>query len=176
MKKFISVFMAALLAMTNIASAEYVRNDPINSTDPSGKCGNDACFDRIAQGYMSLAKTDPAAFRAIGQGAGIATGGLAIATVGFVAVPAIAAFAPELTAATDIAAGFTPGMETYAGAGAGVALFRAVGSGELADITATGVFRNLGSAEGKYFSTTEHGARQYGTMAEKHLVMAHIVL
>lgn len=37
MRKFITAFMAALLAMTNIASAEYVRNDPINRIDPAGK-------------------------------------------------------------------------------------------------------------------------------------------
>lgn len=37
-------------------------------------------------------------------------------------------------------------------------LYRAVGPGELADIQKTGVLRNLGSAEGKYFTTSAEAA------------------
>ena len=44
-------------------------------------------------------------------------------------------------------------------------LWRAVKPAELADIQATGVFRNLGSAEGKYFSTTAEGAASYAQQA-----------
>jgi filamentous hemagglutinin len=44
-------------------------------------------------------------------------------------------------------------------------LWRAVKPAELADIQATGVFRNLGSAEGKYFSTTAEGAASYAKQA-----------
>jgi filamentous hemagglutinin len=41
-------------------------------------------------------------------------------------------------------------------------LFRAVNPAELSDISANnGVFQNLGSAEGKYFSTTAEGAGSY---------------
>ncbi len=41
-------------------------------------------------------------------------------------------------------------------------LFRAVNPAELSDIGANaGAFRNLGSAEGKYFSTTAEGAASY---------------
>ena len=50
--------------------------------------------------------------------------------------------------------------------GAGLTtLWRAVKPAELADIQATGVFRNLGSAEGKYFSTTAEGAASYAKQA-----------
>lgn len=38
-------------------------------------------------------------------------------------------------------------------------LFRAVGPAELADINATGLLRNLGSAEGKYFTHAWHPLR-----------------
>ena len=46
-----------------------------------------------------------------------------------------------------------------------ITLWRAVKPTELADIQATGVFRNLGSAEGKYFSTTAEGAASYAKQA-----------
>jgi len=46
-------------------------------------------------------------------------------------------------------------------------LFRAVGPGELADIGATGAFRNLGSAEGKYFTTSAEAASSYAQQAVK---------
>lgn len=44
-------------------------------------------------------------------------------------------------------------------------LWRAVKPDELADILRTGAFRNLGSAEGKYFSTTAEGAASYAKQA-----------
>jgi hypothetical protein len=44
-------------------------------------------------------------------------------------------------------------------------LWRAVHPAELADIEAIGVFRNLGAAEGKYFSTTAEGAASYAKQA-----------
>lgn len=46
-----------------------------------------------------------------------------------------------------------------------VTLWRAVKAKELADIRATGTFRNLGSAEGKYFSQTAEGAMAYAKQA-----------
>ena len=44
-------------------------------------------------------------------------------------------------------------------------LWRAVKPGELADIQAQNAFRNLGQAEGKYFSTTPEGAASYAKQA-----------
>ena len=44
-------------------------------------------------------------------------------------------------------------------------LWRAVKPAELADMQTTGVFRNLGSAEGKYFATTAEGAASYAKQA-----------
>jgi hypothetical protein len=46
-------------------------------------------------------------------------------------------------------------------------LWRAVKPEELIDIRKTGVFRNLGGAEGKYFSTTAEGAASYARQAVK---------
>ena len=46
-----------------------------------------------------------------------------------------------------------------------ISLFRAVGPAELADIFETGVFRNLGSAEGKYFTTSGESAASYAKQA-----------
>jgi hypothetical protein len=40
-----------------------------------------------------------------------------------------------------------------------------VNPAELADIEAIGVFRNLGAAEGKYFSTTAESAASYAKQA-----------
>jgi hypothetical protein len=40
----------------------------------------------------------------------------------------------------------------------GTTLYRAVGPAELTDIQKTGVLRNLGSAEGKYFTTSTENA------------------
>lgn len=64
-------------------------------------------------------------------------------------------------------------LTATAGAGAGVAalatttLYRAVSATELAELMATGTFRNLPGLEAKYFSTTLAGARQYADMAAK---------
>ena len=44
-------------------------------------------------------------------------------------------------------------------------LYRAVGPAELGDIQLTGAFRNLGSAEGKYFTTSAEAAVSYGRQA-----------
>ena len=44
-------------------------------------------------------------------------------------------------------------------------LYRAVGPAELADIQANNVFRNLGSAEGKYFTTSAEAASSYAKQA-----------
>ncbi|UBB26612.1 hypothetical protein LAG73_05905 [Pseudoxanthomonas japonensis] len=44
-------------------------------------------------------------------------------------------------------------------------LFRAVGPAELADIAKLGIFRNLGAAEGKYFTTSARDAAYYAKQA-----------
>jgi hypothetical protein len=61
-------------------------------------------------------------------------------------------WAEEAWAAEEAGAGFTT-------------LYRAVGPAELEDIQATGAFRNLGSAEGKYFTTSGEAASSYGKQA-----------
>jgi hypothetical protein len=44
-------------------------------------------------------------------------------------------------------------------------LYRAVGPDELLDIQSTGVFRNLGTAEGKYFTISARAAALYAKQA-----------
>jgi RHS repeat-associated protein len=50
-------------------------------------------------------------------------------------------------------------------AGNGTTLYRAVGPSELADIQASNVLRNFGSAEGKYFTTSPEAASSYARQA-----------
>ncbi len=72
------------------------------------------------------------------------------------------------------AAGIVEGVALSKGAGAmmraadlagGATLSRAVGPAELSDIRTTGAFRNLGSAEGKYFTTSPEAASSYAKQA-----------
>src|SRR5206468_193556 len=66
------------------------------------------------------------------------------------------------------AGSLTDSLVSEAGAGRSgdtVSLWRSVKVEELADIEATGGFRNLGSAEGKYFSQTPEGAASYAKQA-----------
>ena len=49
----------------------------------------------------------------------------------------------------------------------GATLYRVVGPAELADIEANGIFRNFGSAEGKYFTTSAEGASSYARQASR---------
>lgn len=58
-------------------------------------------------------------------------------------------------------------QSSFAAKGGTTPLWRAVKPEELADIQAQGIFRNLGSAEGKYFSTTAEGAASYAKQAVK---------
>lgn len=48
-------------------------------------------------------------------------------------------------------------------------LYRAVGPAELADIQANNILRNLGSAEGKYFTTSAEAASWYAKQAVRGL-------
>lgn len=59
------------------------------------------------------------------------------------------------------------GGDAIVGAGETTSLYRAVGPAELADINATNAFRNLGSAEGKYFTTSAESAAAYAKQAVK---------
>lgn len=59
------------------------------------------------------------------------------------------------------------GHSTLAAENATTTLYRAVGPGELADINAANALRNLGSAEGKYFTTSAADASAYAKQAVK---------
>lgn len=63
-----------------------------------------------------------------------------------------------------VAAGAAFGSQAAVGSDL-VTLWRALKAEELADLRATGTFRNLGSAEGKYFSRTAEGAVSYARQA-----------
>ncbi len=103
----------------------YVHNDPVNSTDPTGQCGNDACFDRTAAAARSLVESNPRVAAAIGiVGLAVMTGGtLAIAA------PEIGAFvlgnAGALTEGIAAAGGLVPGTEGAILGGAGALAVRA---------------------------------------------------
>ena len=58
-------------------------------------------------------------------------------------------------------------VASEAGTSGTTSLYRAVGPGELADINATNALRNLGSAEGKYFTTSALDASAYAKQAVK---------
>jgi hypothetical protein len=77
-----------------------------------------------------------------------------------------AAAAASRTAATRSASAAAAAAATATAAGKGTTtLWRAVQAGEAADIASTGVFRNLGFAEGKYFATTSEGATSFARQA-----------
>jgi RHS repeat-associated protein len=69
-----------------------------------------------------------------------------------------------LIAAATIAAPYATSVST-ASVGANSSLYRAVGPAELADIQANNGFRNLGPAEGKYFTTSPEAAASYARQA-----------
>ena len=135
----------------------YVGNTPLNLTDPSGllagQVGSGA-YNLVAQpilnGFSNLAgdlSSDPVgtalsilkSFPQLGMGAGAA--GLA----------------------SSGASALDQGLVTSAGEF--TTLYRVVGPAELADIQATGLLRNLGSAEGKYFTTSGEAASFYALQA-----------
>ncbi|WP_206002150.1 DUF637 domain-containing protein [Paraburkholderia antibiotica] len=58
-----------------------------------------------------------------------------------------------------------PSMAATATNSGTTTLYRAVGPAELADIQATGTLQNLGSAEGKYFTTSSSAASSYAQQA-----------
>ncbi|WP_323123602.1 RHS repeat-associated core domain-containing protein [Burkholderia alba] len=137
----------------------YVGNNSINRIDPSGlqstirgngvqvACNGGNCgftdalrtwADRSIAGFKSDSLSDFAS-RTLD---GLPMGGVAIGAIG--ALKGAGAATQETTA-----------------------LFRAVGPAELADIQATGVLRNLGSAEGKYFTTSAEQAASYAKQAVK---------
>ena len=130
----------------------YVNNDPLNGVDPNGLM--------LAAVGSYLSNSWDALSRAPGDIAGMA-GNLVSSPGTF------------LTQAGPGLAGL--GMSIpFVGAGAGAVgdagngfttVYRAVGPAELADIQTTGVFRNLGSAEGKYFTTSGEAASSYAKQA-----------
>lgn len=131
----------------------YVRNNPLRYVDPDGRqieflwdafnvgLGVGSFISNINQGAYWSAAVDVV--------------GVAI-DVGAAAVPLLPGGA---SSAIRAARGADNAVE------ASTTLYRAVGPDELADITATGAFRNLGSAEGKYFTTSAENASWYAKQA-----------
>lgn len=124
----------------------YVGNDPLNATDPNGQVAD----------YIGGAANDAAnyAYQNPLQALGIA------AAVGAtILAPENAPALPEEIAGIEGTAGVAEGVEGI------TSLYRAVGPAELEDIQATGAFQNLGSAEGKYFTTSSEAAAAYARQA-----------
>lgn len=130
----------------------YVEDDPLNRVDPSGLSSDIAQAPRepgIVEAFNPLELFLPAK-AAVGM------------TMGIVRVMAGKALSREAGAVSKNT-GSPPATE---GSRLRLSpLWRAVKPAELEDIQATGIFRNLGSAEGKYFSTTAEGAASYAKQA-----------
>jgi RHS repeat-associated protein len=159
----------------------YVGNNPVNLIDPLGLQPQSPLM--LAQGgnyfqttmtdvdngltsaVQSLAKVVPG-----GEGMRNATASYNAGNYGTAALWGVGALA-------DAALAVGTGGESAAAKTAisGVAksgselttLYRSVGPSELADIQQTGVLRNLGSAEGKYFTTSPDAASSYAKQAVK---------
>jgi len=71
----------------------------------------------------------------------------------------------EFMAASRVVGGARAASTLMCGSARTTTLFRAVGPAELSDINATGSLRNLGSAEGKYFTTSAENASSYAQQA-----------
>lgn len=168
----------------------YVNNNPIMGLDPTGmedECGP-ACmamrrisdaFSRIASGAWGDANgsssgmlTQHAQATASAMSGSINAG---LADAAASAAP-VADAIPGISLGACVAGqGCSKGDWIFAGLAVMPAegielegttsLFRAVGPAELADINATGLLRNLGSAEGKYFTTSAVAASAYAKKA-----------
>lgn len=120
----------------------YAGNDPVNFVDPSGLYADSAADIAFIAGDLYQ----------IAMGCGDLISNLASLGLNLV----------------SLALPFVVGLGTAARAGDdAVTLFRAVGPDELADIQRTGMFRNLGSAEGKYFTTDAGAASWYAREAAR---------
>jgi RHS repeat-associated protein len=143
----------------------YVGNDPFNRTDPTGMCGVLTVHCVTPDTYVDVVSA--------GVGAGSAVNNLLRGDFLSAAVDAGGALVDLAAAAVPgVPGGLSIGIQgarlaSSAGDGA-ITLYRAVSPAEAADIAKTGEFRiPPGGNEGKYFSTTEEGARKYAAWAEK---------
>ena len=169
----------------------YAGGNPVNFNDPSGLLANEA-FNQVSTYFGSVAtnlgqrlnnwaydfKTDaqvdvynaqlqqaldsgPEATRDFFRGnpAGMWMKDVAATGVTF------GASAIGKYAVTSAVGETAAGIGSVATESAATTLYRAVGPAELADIQATGVLRNLGSAEGKYFTTSSESAASYAKQA-----------
>lgn len=144
----------------------YVNGNPVSNIDPFGLMAMDAAPNsggpslgqQFAQGAYALI---PGAVAYDNMRANWAAGNTATAVANGVAwIGEQALFVATLGQSMTTQAGTRAITTTVAGAES-TTLFRAVSPAELADLGATGVFRNPLGAEVKYFSTTAAGAASY---------------
>jgi RHS repeat-associated protein len=135
----------------------YVLGDPLGATDPSGMlCWPKWLDDNPILEALGL-------MLALGGPEDPLADALALAPF----YDEVAAVAAEV--AEGIGAEAADLVSSSIGEGAAeegtTSLYRAVGPAELEDIQATGAFRNLGWAEGKYFTTSGEAASSYARQA-----------
>jgi RHS repeat-associated protein len=127
----------------------YVNGNPVSLIDPDGRFG--------------------LAGAAVGAVVGGAVGGLG--DLGLQLIRNGGNFRCLNLGEAGAAAGLGAGIGALLGGTFGIAavaettLYRAIGPAELVDIQTTGVLRNLGSAEGKYFTTSAEAAASYAKQA-----------
>ncbi|MDD5276204.1 MAG: RHS repeat-associated core domain-containing protein, partial [Methylovulum sp.] len=130
----------------------YANGNPIGYTDPTGTAAEDSLGSYIGS-FLNDALSLFESSRL-----GNATGSMGSLAQDTMNIPGVQiAFSPGLVV--------SPGGAEWRAAKEAVKLYRAVGPSELADIQATNIFRNLGSAEGKYFTTSEEAASSYAKQA-----------
>jgi RHS repeat-associated protein len=167
----------------NLNLYAYVGNDPVNAGDPSGLAAEG--IGNWAGNQWAVMKNTPDAigtgdwWRGVGRGysgdmqnqALGPTYGLAANLAGLPSVDSLFGPVRSLNEATggqnyatvQFVAGLLAGR--LGASGSSTTLFRAVSPSELADISATGKFRNLGSSEGKYFTISGSNASFYAKQA-----------
>ncbi|MBI2739224.1 MAG: RHS repeat-associated core domain-containing protein [Rhodospirillales bacterium] len=164
--RFLQTDPAGYSAGTNLYA--YVGSDPLNLADPDGLSARRAIegtYNSLASWWQAPITTnylqmDPMSCAVCTQRPEFATAG-DYASASYQQVPFTRGDGAMAIAAT--AAMVLPGAGPFGRATTAetTTLFRAVNRAELADIAASGGFRNLGQASGKYFSTTAEGAGSY---------------
>ncbi len=142
-KSFITVLMVAIIAMTSIANAGYVANDPINAVDPDGQQALAVANYRLTQAKLNAGVPASTINRESTVKAVMATGALA-----YLAAPAVTTFAlsraPQLNSAgvfaAEVAAGDALGGASLATAG-GFAAKRGLGALENAGFAVNDIDR-----------------------------------
>jgi RHS repeat-associated protein len=172
---------------------DYCNGDPVNGLDPDGRCVEGGVKGYTMGGFAEYDNTTQSVAGFVGTVGSYVTPGLGeyalVRDVGAALWSGAQAVGDMYNNGLNWANGTKLGLSAL-GAGLGgsaivgpveravardigtvsggtTTLWRAVGPAELNDINATATLRNLGSAEGKYFTTSAEGASSYAKQAVK---------